>query len=82
MLADHSMPQIPMARVIAHELEIYGSHGMQAWRYDDMLAMIKTGKLSPEKLIGRHITLSDAVTALPAMDNFKDSGISIIDRFE
>lgn len=82
MLADHSLPQIPMARVIAHELEIYGSHGMQAWRYDDMLAMIKTGRLSPEKLIGRHITLSDAVTALPAMDSFKDSGISIIDRFE
>jgi alcohol dehydrogenase len=82
MLADHSMPQIPMARVIAHELEIYGSHGMQAWRYDDMLAMIRSGKLSPEKLIGRHITLSDAVTALPAMDTFRDSGISIIDSFE
>ncbi|MBP0649985.1 zinc-binding dehydrogenase, partial [Mycobacterium tuberculosis] len=32
MLADHSEPKIPMARVIAHELEIFGSHGMQAWR--------------------------------------------------
>ncbi len=82
MLADHSMPQIPMARVIGHELEIYGSHGMQAWRYDDMLAMIRTGKLSPQKLIGKHISLTDAVTALPAMDSFKDSGISIINRFE
>lgn len=82
MLADHAMPQIPMARVIAHELEIYGSHGMQAWRYDDMLAMIRSGRLSPEKLIGRHITLTDAVTALPAMNTFTDSGISIIDRFD
>jgi alcohol dehydrogenase len=82
MLADHSMPQIPMGRVIAHELEIYGSHGMQAWRYDAMLAMIETGQLSPEKLIGRHISLSDAVDALPAMDTFRESGISIIDRFE
>ncbi|MNL60996.1 hypothetical protein D3C87_1848620 [compost metagenome] len=76
------MPAIPMARVIAHELEIYGSHGMQAWRYEDMLAMIESGKLAPEKLIGRHITLSDAITALPAMDRFQESGISIIDRFE
>ena len=82
MLADHAMPAIPMARVIAHELEIYGSHGMQAWRYEDMLAMIESGKLAPEKLIGRHITLSDAITALPAMDSFRESGISIIDRFE
>jgi alcohol dehydrogenase len=82
MLADHSMPQIPMGRVIAHELEIYGSHGMQAWRYDAMLAMIETGQLSPEKLIGRHISLTDAAEALPAMDTFRESGISIIDRFE
>lgn len=82
MLADHAMPQIPMARVIGHELEIYGSHGMQAWRYDAMLAMIEAGTLAPEKLIGRHITLSDAATALPAMDSFRENGISIIDRFE
>ncbi len=82
MLADHAMPQIPMARVIAHELEIYGSHGMQAWRYDAMLSMIEAGTLSPEKLIGRHISLSDAAEALPAMDTFRESGISIIDRFE
>lgn len=82
MLADHAMPQIPMARVIGHELEIYGSHGMQAWRYDDMLAMIEAGSLAPEKLIGRHITLSDAATALPAMDKFQENGISIIDQFE
>jgi alcohol dehydrogenase len=82
MLADHSMPEIPMGRVIAHELEIYGSHGMQAWRYDAMLAMIETGQLSPEKLIGRHISLTDAAEALPAMDSFRESGISIIDRFE
>ncbi len=38
-------PQIPMAQVIGHELEIYGSHGMQAWRYDAMLAMLQTGKI-------------------------------------
>ncbi|MCO5730344.1 zinc-dependent alcohol dehydrogenase family protein [Rhizobium sp. SSA_523] len=82
MLADHAMPQIPMARVIAHELEIYGSHGMQAWRYDAMLAMIEAGTLSPDRLIGRHISLSEAAEALPAMDSFRDSGISIIDRFE
>ena len=27
-------PQIPMDKVIAHELEILGSHGMQAFRYE------------------------------------------------
>ena len=34
-----------MDRIIAHELEILGSHGMQAFRYRAMMDMIETGKL-------------------------------------
>lgn len=82
MLADHATPPLPMDRVIAHELEIYGSHGMQSWRYDAMLAMIEAGTLQPQKLIGRHISLTEAVPALMAMDSFAENGITIIDRFE
>ena len=81
MLGDHSTPQIPMAQVIGHELEIYGSHGMQAWRYDAMMAMIETGKIAPQKLVGRKISLADAIPALTAMDGSRDIGISVIDRF-
>ncbi|MBX9469934.1 MAG: zinc-dependent alcohol dehydrogenase family protein [Rhizobium sp.] len=80
MLADHATPAIPMARVIAHELEIYGSHGMQSWRYDAMLRMILSSKLSPDRLIGRRITLTDAAPALATMDSFRENGITIIDR--
>ncbi|PZU90353.1 MAG: alcohol dehydrogenase [Shinella sp.] len=82
MLANHATPSLPMDRVIAHELEIYGSHGMQSWRYDAMLAMIEAGTLQPQKLIGRHISLTEAVPALMAMDSFAENGITIIDRFE
>ncbi len=32
-----------MARVIAHELEIYGQPRHAGWRYDAMLAMIRAG---------------------------------------
>ncbi|PST26423.1 alcohol dehydrogenase [Mesorhizobium plurifarium] len=81
MLAEHATPQIPMAQVIGHELEIYGSHGMQAWRYDAMLAMITSGKLNPRQLIGREISLDEAVPALAAMDRAIDLGISVITRF-
>lgn len=48
MLADHSTPAIPMSKVIAYELEICGSHGMQAHRYGAMMEMITSGKLAPE----------------------------------
>jgi alcohol dehydrogenase len=80
MLAEHATPAIPMARVIAHELEVYGSHGMQSWRYDAMLRMILSGKLSPDRLIGRRITLTEAAPALATMGSFRENGISIIDR--
>jgi alcohol dehydrogenase len=81
MVGEHAAPSIPMSRVIAHELEIYGSHGMQAWRYDAMLAMIQSGRLAPAKLIGRRISLEEAVPALMRMDQADDAGISVITRF-
>ncbi|HEV7319531.1 MAG TPA: zinc-dependent alcohol dehydrogenase family protein [Ensifer sp.] len=81
MLGDQATPEIPMAQVIGHELEIYGSHGMQAWRYDAMLAMIADGRLKPQQLIGREISLEQAIPALVSMDRATDLGISVITRF-
>ncbi|HQP09729.1 MAG TPA: hypothetical protein PLY85_11995, partial [Anaerolineaceae bacterium] len=82
MLAEHSRPQIPMDRVIGWELEILGSHGMQAYRYEDMFAMITAGKLHPEKLVTKHINLSEAPAALAGLHDFKGTGITVIDRFQ
>jgi alcohol dehydrogenase len=81
MVGDHAHPRIPMDRVIAWELEILGSHGMQAFRYDAMMAMIEAGKLAPQKLIGGTISLIEAPAALMAMDRFDGIGINVITRF-
>ncbi|MEI7771643.1 MAG: zinc-binding dehydrogenase, partial [Chloroflexales bacterium] len=78
MLAEESRPAIPMDMVVANELEILGSHGMQAYRYDAMLAMIQSGTLSPQLLVGRIIGLSDVPAALPAMDSFGGVGMTVI----
>ena len=81
MLAENSTPKIPMAKVIAHELEILGSHGMQAHRYGDMLAMIQSGKLSPQKLVGKTISLEQSIGALMNMDRFEASGVTVVTSF-
>ncbi|MEO0726319.1 MAG: zinc-dependent alcohol dehydrogenase family protein [Bacteroidota bacterium] len=81
MTGDHQHPRIPMDKVIAHELEILGSHGMQAFRYQDMLAMIRTGKLQPEQLVAKTINLKEVVSALPAMNDFQHQGVIVIDSF-
>lgn len=81
MAGNESNPPIPMHLVIAKELEILGSHGMQAHAYPEMMRMIQEGKLAPQKLIGRRISLEEATTELPAMDEFRENGIVMIDRF-
>jgi alcohol dehydrogenase len=67
-----------MDQVLAKELDILGSHGMQAHRYPAMLEMILTGQLQPEKLVGRIINLDESVTTLTGMDRDISSGVTII----
>jgi D-arabinose 1-dehydrogenase-like Zn-dependent alcohol dehydrogenase len=81
MLGEHTTPQIPMAKVISKELEILGSHGMQAHRYGAMLDMISSGKLDPSRLVGKKITLADAPEALMNMNKFQSVGATVITTF-
>ena len=81
LVGDNSRPEIPMGRVLSNELEILGSHGMQAYRYADMLEMIRAGKLSPDKLIGQTINLEESIEALTSMSEFNSSGATIITEF-
>lgn len=81
MLGEHAAPQIPMAKVIGKELEVLGSHGMQAHRYGAMLDMITSGKLDPSRLVGDRISLEDAPVALMNMDRFQSVGATVITSF-
>jgi alcohol dehydrogenase len=67
LLLDGPTP-LPMDLVVAHELEIHGSHGMAAADYPPMLTMVADGRLRPDLLVGKVIGLSEAPAALVAMD--------------
>jgi alcohol dehydrogenase len=81
MLGDDSTPPVPMGRVISHELEILGSHGMQAHRYGAMFEMIAAGRLKPADLVGRKITLAQSIDALMGMDRFEGAGVTVVTEF-
>ena len=81
MLADHARAAVPMDQVVAHELEIIGSHGMQAYRFSDIWPLIQSGKLEPQRLVGQTISLEQSLTALVEMDRFEHLGVTVIDRF-
>jgi alcohol dehydrogenase len=70
-----------MDAVISNELEILGSHGMQAHRYPAMLDMILARKLQPAKLVGKTIHLDELPTHLAKMDGFNETGVTVVDRF-
>ncbi len=81
MTGDDQHPQIPMDQVIAHELEIYGSHGMQAYKYPEMMSMIQSGKLAPETMIEKTISLEQSIDLLPKMSEFTTKGVVVINSF-
>ncbi|MDT0165855.1 alcohol dehydrogenase catalytic domain-containing protein [Actinotalea sp. AC32] len=67
LLIGGAPPVLPMDRVVAWELELYGSHGMAAHEYPAMLAAVADGRLRPESLVTRTIGLDDVPAALAAM---------------
>ncbi|MGZ5418282.1 MAG: alcohol dehydrogenase catalytic domain-containing protein [Nocardioides sp.] len=69
LLGPDAAPPLPMDRVVAKELEIYGSHGMSARDYPGLLALVVSGALRPDLLVGRVIGLEEAGAALAAMSH-------------
>lgn len=72
-------PRLPMARVIGWELDVLGSHGMAAADYPDMMALIETGTLQPQRLIERTIGQEEAAALLPTFDRATVAGMTMID---
>ena len=72
-------PRVPMARVIAWELDLLGSHGMAAADYPPMMELIRSGALQPQRLVERTIGLEEAAAMLPGFDRATVAGMTIID---
>jgi D-arabinose 1-dehydrogenase-like Zn-dependent alcohol dehydrogenase len=63
LVGDEAVTAVPMARVLAHELELHGSHGMGAMDYPAMLAEIASGALDPGALVSGRIALDELAGA-------------------
>ena len=81
MEAGRHKTMIPMDLVIARELEILGSHGMQAAKYGEIFEMIGDGRLDPSKLLGKTVSLEAAALELTHMNSFSRRGVTVITEF-
>jgi alcohol dehydrogenase len=69
--------EVPMGRVISHELALLGSHGMAAHAYPEMLELVTSGVLRPDRMITRIIGLEGAPEALRTMGSVP--GVTVIE---
>ncbi|GAA2525758.1 MULTISPECIES: zinc-dependent alcohol dehydrogenase family protein [Streptomyces] len=70
---------VPMARAIALELELLGSHGMAAHTYPPMLELVRAGTVRPDLLVTRTIGLDEAPSALAALGTAPGAGVTVIE---
>jgi alcohol dehydrogenase len=80
LLLDPAGTALPMDLVVAHELELYGSHGLAAADYPPMLALVASGAVSLSALVGAVISLDEAPAALMAMDQLSGGtgGLTVV----
>jgi alcohol dehydrogenase len=78
MLAGNADAPLPWGAVVSRELEVVGSHGMAAVDYPGLLAMISAGRLAPQALVGRAVSLEEAGEELRAMDNPVPAGAGLV----
>ena len=80
MTGEDSRSTVPFDRIVSRELELYGSHGMQAHCYHELFALIAQGSLDPAQLVSRTTSLEEALPALTTESAFGETGIIVIDR--
>lgn len=80
-IANERNVSVPMDMVIARELELIGSHGIQAHRYADMLTWVKEKNIDLKKLVHRTVSIKESIDVLVNMASFSGIGITVIDEF-
>lgn len=72
------VPRLPMSAVIAGELAIFGSHGMPASAYPELMELVESGALRPGDLVTETITLDETPDALATLDRRPSHGVTMI----
>ena len=72
---------VPWGKLIGQELEVVGSHGMQAHEYDDMLRAVEAGFVDPASLVRQTVGLEEGVEILMGMNTYDLLGVAVIDAF-
>ena len=79
MLGSAPVPADVIGLVLSRELQVFGSHGMAAHDYPQMLHRVACGELDPGLLVRRRIGLAEAAVELAALGTTPVDGVTVID---
>ena len=80
LLGDERKVALPMARVIAHELRVFGVHGMAVRHHDALMRAVAGGVVRPGELVAKRIGLEDVGEELASMARFAQEGVTVVVR--
>jgi alcohol dehydrogenase len=81
-LGRHTEPTIPLLELVySRQITVMGTRGIPASRFPALFEMIAAGRIDPARLVTKTIPLAEAGAALAAMNDYRGSGITVIDRF-
>lgn len=81
LVGEDARTAVPFDRVVADELELRGTHGLQAHRYPALFNMIEAETLQPRRLVQRTVPLTEAGDRLQQMGDFATAGVTVVDDF-
>jgi alcohol dehydrogenase len=81
LVGDDASPRVPLELALSRELELVGSHGLQASYYPELFRLITTEKLDPSLLVRRTVGLEEVPSVFADMGAFSGHGITVINRF-
>ena len=68
-----------MARVIAHELRVFGVHGMAVRHYaGDAVARSRAGSVRPGELVAKTIGMDELSDEIASMGSFAQEGVTVM----
>ncbi|HBM76933.1 MAG TPA: alcohol dehydrogenase [Verrucomicrobiales bacterium] len=78
MVEQDATSPVPFDQILAHELEIIGSHGMQSHCYPELFNLITSKGIDPGLLISGTCDLSEGAALLTSGQAFGKPGITVI----
>jgi len=79
LVGEKSPPAVPMSRVIAYELSLFGSHGIAARAYPEVFDLIDRKMIPLDRILGPRLRLEDVPVELPRIGQFQGLGIALVD---